>query len=161
MKKQIDVLVGLPGAGKTTFARELLKDRTDTLIISPDSLREMLWGKYTFIEDSEYDLRQAILAMMTTLFASGFSLIVDESTWILSERDRRRLVIQLRHFCPGATITAWVFPYNPEMLQRRQRDPRGYTEEHWTQIVNEMIQKFEPVTDEEGFHYVKHISETR
>lgn len=158
----IDVLIGLPGAGKTTLARKLARKSAvngvpQTAIISVDAIREMLWGKYLYIEDREMLLLETAMRMACHMFADGLNLIIDESTWVLTRRDRRRLVIRLKHWCPGCEITARVFPYDPQMLRRRQGDPRGYSEEHWMLVSHKMMEQYEPVTDEEGFHYVKYI----
>ena len=70
------VLVGLPGAGKSTFARRLAP-LMDAVVLESDALRRLLFGTPSHAESESKRLFRAIQAVTHRLLLSGHSVIVD------------------------------------------------------------------------------------
>jgi predicted kinase len=54
MKTNLYILIGLPGSGKTTWAKNKAKDDLRTVIISRDGFRSMIKGEGEYIFDNIY-----------------------------------------------------------------------------------------------------------
>lgn len=103
------IVCGLPGSGKTTFAR-VLESRIRAVRFSPDEWMDALsldlWdeerrGK---IEALQWKLGQALLAL-------GLNVIVEWGTWGRSERDALRLgaralgaAVELHYVCASEEV---------------------------------------------------------
>lgn len=78
---KITVLVGIPGSGKTTWAKEQVKKSNgQTKRINRDSLRDMIdsdWSK-----DKEKFIRDARNALIITALNGGFDVIVDDTNLV-------------------------------------------------------------------------------
>ncbi len=75
---KIIILRGLPGSGKTTFAREWIDEDPERRVrISQDGLRDMLNNKY---EPSMQDLlRKVEVTLIYPYLASGYDVIIDDT----------------------------------------------------------------------------------
>ena len=51
MSAKIILMRGLPGSGKSTRARELQKKIKDSVIVSRDDIRFMMFGRYTGVDE--------------------------------------------------------------------------------------------------------------
>jgi len=72
------LLSGLPGSGKTTFAREFLTKNTDYRRLNRDALRAMIDdGKWS--QSKEKYIRQAELNLAKLYIDAGFNIIVDDT----------------------------------------------------------------------------------
>ena len=83
------VLVGLPGAGKSTFARRLAP-LIDAVILESDALRRLLFGAPQHAENESKRLFRAIQAVTFRLLLDGRSVIVDATN--LRETHRKPYV---------------------------------------------------------------------
>lgn len=81
------VAVGLPGSGKSTFARKLAR-ATDAVVLESDHLRRALFDAPTHSGDESKMLFEALYGAASRLLRDGVSVIVDATN--LRERDRRR-----------------------------------------------------------------------
>lgn len=71
---------GLPGSGKTTLARELVKADPENLVrVNRDDLREMLHGGRLGTEWQEEQVTIAQHAQVAALLRSGVSVIADDT----------------------------------------------------------------------------------
>lgn len=78
--KTIEVLMlkGLMGSGKTTFAKQFLKENQNYKCVNRDALRHML-SNYTFNSENEKLVQQLWLASVESIISQGYNLIVDET----------------------------------------------------------------------------------
>ncbi|HEX2958324.1 MAG TPA: AAA family ATPase, partial [Chitinispirillaceae bacterium] len=88
----IDILIGLPGAGKTTYARNYTANNPGWMIISVDNIREMLYGKYHYDEKDQLLVQRITGRTVKEILRYGYDLIIDDSILILTKAARRELV---------------------------------------------------------------------
>ncbi len=80
------LLVGLPGVGKTTFARRL-RTLTGAAVLESDRLRSVLFGAPVFSQRESGMLFRAVLSAAAELLGERRPVIIDATN--LSEADRR------------------------------------------------------------------------
>lgn len=68
---------GLPASGKSTWAKEFVKENYRTVIISRDSIREMLHGGYKYVPHLENLITDVLYETATYLLLIEYSIILD------------------------------------------------------------------------------------
>lgn len=161
--KTVDVLIGLPGAGKTEYAKSFVISNPDWMIITLDAIREMLYGRYVY-KDSDQSMVQRIAGFIVGQIAkSGRNVILDDTVLILTKASRKELIMSLRamFYSEGIVIRAIVFNYDFDIcLNRRLRDPRGVSSYQWKQVITELMRQYEPVYESEDFDKISFIDST-
>jgi len=104
---------GLPGAGKTTLARQLAHDR-GAVRLTQD---EWLWalGTTPWDESTRERLDRELLRLAQEILRLGLSVIVDFGLWARVERDEMRSVA--RHL--GVAVELHYLDAPPDELWRR------------------------------------------
>lgn len=75
--QEVIILRGLPGSGKTTWAREYCKEHTEFRRVSKDDIRAMLGAEFsTENEDAVCNIRDRIIQV---LIGHLFSVVVDDT----------------------------------------------------------------------------------
>jgi predicted kinase len=146
----VKILIGLPGAGKSSWAAQYLNTNTpnETVIISLDSIREMLFGKYCFVDRLESLVRGIAYHVMRSALHAKLDIIIDDTNLILTKADREMLVYTLRaleHHTGVLTIEAICFPYTDECKYRRMHDNRGLGASRWEKLIDEMLERYQPI----------------
>ena len=126
------MLIGLPGAGKTTFFRERFAATHDH--VSKDALRH----------NRQPERRQ--LQLLTDSLAAGRSVVVDNTN--PSVAGRAPLITLARGF--GAEVVGYVFPTDVRDALRRNRAREGQARVPDVAIFATR-KRFEPPRYEEGF----------
>src|SRR5688500_3913912 len=80
------LMAGLPGSGKSTFARRLA-GATGATVLESDALRQLLFGGPTHEAAESHALFGAIFEAAGTLLRDGHSVIIDATN--LKRSDRR------------------------------------------------------------------------
>ncbi|MDY6785492.1 MAG: ATP-binding protein [Cyanobacteriota bacterium] len=94
------VLIGLPGSGKSTFARFLADSLPNSIIIATDTLRARLYGDER-IQGNWEDIEGEMLRDIETAFAAEKTIIYDATNY---ERSHR--LAWLRH--PETARIEWL-----------------------------------------------------
>jgi predicted kinase len=145
------ILVGIPGAGKSTWAKEKAKDG-NTIIISRDDLRYMIKGEYIFDMRYEPLIKEMSRSMIADAMRAGFDIIIDETN--ITKRQRTEIIEFVKDnedFDDFASIIAVVFEEKENNLENRMREPRGLSRDLWESVINKMKDNWEDITDDERF----------
>lgn len=98
------ILVGLPGSGKSTFAKEL-SDRYDANIVSSDCLREELFGNESIQGDPQKVFSIAKERIVKNL-NDGESVIFDATN--VAAKNRTSFTREIKSRCPSVRIVCYV-----------------------------------------------------
>lgn len=78
MEQKVIVLIGLPGSGKSTWAKELVKTKSKWKRINKDDLRGMLDGG-VWSKVNELFIKASRNALIELALDTGYSVIVDDT----------------------------------------------------------------------------------
>jgi predicted kinase len=124
-RPRLVVLIGLPGSGKSYFARQLAR-RYPAAVLDSDALRAVLFGAPQHTEREHARLFPAVQAVIRRLLARGVPVILDATN--LKEANRRPLYALAAEAGARLVIVRLRAPYAVmrERLARRSaaRDPR-------------------------------------
>lgn len=133
----LHLMVGLPGSGKTTRAKELER-ALPAVRLTPDEWHLRLFGQY--LNDPKHDTRHSTIEALLweiagRILTQGVHVISDFGIWSRAERDEfRRRAVQLRanaiiHYAPttveeiltrltarNASLPATAFRISEEMI---------------------------------------------
>lgn len=117
--------IGLPGSGKSTFARRLAP-MIDAVILESDALRRLLFAEPAYSRAENRRLFAALHAAARSLILAGRSVIIDATN--VSEADRRPLYDVAAE--TGARLIQLGFTAPEDVIEERLRrradapDPR-------------------------------------
>ena len=109
------LMLGLPGAGKTTAASEIAK-QTHAVHISSDDERRKLFKKSNFTQDEHTELYQHIEKNVEKLLSEGKSVIYDANLNRLEHRIEKYTLASKFNL---KTILIWV--QTPKELAKKRR----------------------------------------
>lgn len=75
-KNQLYMLIGIPGCGKTTFAKKYLT-KTNTIIISTDEIRKELTGTYSFSNKTNEKVFNTAKRRIKSALLNGLNVVFD------------------------------------------------------------------------------------
>jgi len=164
------IMCGIPGSGKSTYARKLAGE-TNSIIICRDSLREMIAGTYDLYQqrvfespDKKFSKRiENIVSEMATqclvvALHNNQTVIIDETN-ITTNRRCWWLTIAKNEMGNSIHSTIiWVKTPIEECIARRTKDPHG-CDANWPIIINNMNKVWQdPDIEKEGFDDVRIIT---
>ena len=157
---KIDILIGLPGSGKSTWSRKeverLSRNKRRAVIINKDSIRTMLAGKYMYDESIEpivSDAIRDILFIVINRNCSVGKIIIDETH--ITRKKREALLWNISRAAldlSGESIQVryvW-FTESDKCYHNRMKNSRGICGTKWLDVINNMKEAFERPTLKES-----------
>lgn len=149
------VLIGLPGSGKSTWARDFVKRNDNAVIVNRDSYRSMIkGGNYIFDKKFEGVIKTSCYDLANMFLVAGFDVIVDETNLT---RHKRHELINNTCFMDGKKheVVGVFFAVDiKDCLVRRMNDPRGYSVDKWNEVIENMSGSFDIPLREEFDNFI-------
>jgi predicted kinase len=137
--KTMYIMCGLPGSGKSTWARKCVEKDKNTIIISKDAIRTMINGKYVFDQDREVLVKEIVQSIISGL-KLNVNIIFDETN--ITSKKRQDLVF-LAHQYGYSPIIVYCKGNGNNLENRIMDDSRGYTKDQWEKVIENMAAAFE------------------
>jgi len=158
--KQLVVLVGPAGSGKTTFQKQY----PEWAVVSKDDIRRTIFHR-DFDLDYENTVERIFAATLVEAVDSPAEVVCVDNTNL--KRSERQTLIEVAHLSDRKP-TVYVMPTRPleEMYERKKQQLAQLAQDHRHIQVNgfpreryELIyQQYEEVKDDEGFSKVIHVA---
>lgn len=134
------MLAGLPGSGKSSFAKEVLA-RSPFVVMESDRLRKSLVAKPQYTADEHRRVFRACHLLMDEFLGLGYPVLFDATN--LGQRNRRPVYSMAeRH---GVPLAIAVVTAPPEVVQQRLRDREaGLDPETWSDAGWEIYSRMAP-----------------
>lgn len=153
MKPILFLTVGLPGAGKTTKAKEL-EAKYDAIRFTPDEWILDIYGQGLTIEQRDSlrtPVEDALWVLATSAIKIGRNVVVDYGLWAIEERTKFRESAE----AAGAKASI-VYCHEPfdvlwERVSNRPESQAG-TLRMSKQLLQRGWDSFQPLTEEEKLH---------
>lgn len=166
----IELLVGMIGSGKTTYARKRAKE--GALVVSHDDLTAMLHAEYRYEEGLRNCYRRMEEELVHIAAWDGRDVVVDRThltresreRWVKFSRRRRDDLFRSPAWDEAFKVVAVVFPLRTPFDHASARfnaDPRGRTLGEWIGVAQHHAAQAaaEPIGDDEGFDRIIRIEE--
>lgn len=142
------LLVGPPGAGKTTYAEKYISEHSNTVHLSSDKIRKELWGdEATQGDNSEVFYRMQTRAIDGLNF--GYDVIYDATN--MTRKDRAGIISACPKFARIAAHIIWA-PIET-CIERDAERKRTVGKE----VIDRMIKRFQAPYYDEGIDEINII----
>ncbi|MEC4983672.1 MAG: ATP-binding protein [Oscillatoria sp. PMC 1068.18] len=144
-------LIGIPGSGKSTFARKLTELLPNTVIVSTDKIRAQLYGA-AIIQGKWAEIEKEAIAQIAKNVASNDNIIYDATN--AKPSYRLEMVQNLADF--DLELIAWYLDTKIEICKRRNRQRFRQVPEVVIESMAESLKLFPPIPAE-GFSIVNRL----
>ncbi|MGI2329479.1 AAA family ATPase [Planococcus sp. YIM B11945] len=148
---RIKMLIGLPGSGKTTYAKQLMKTEPDWIHLSSDNIAYAEFGIGTSI-DHQYVFEE-LYKQTSTALETGKNVIYDATN--LASKKRRSFLNRIQKFEAEAEAVVFFTPY--DLLKNRNQE-RSARERVPDCIIERYIRAFHFPRKDEKFNCITVIS---
>jgi hydrogenase maturation factor len=147
------ITIGNIGELKSTWARERAYREFDTLIVSRDAIREMVFGQYGYKNAIEPIIKEMALTSAVVALKHENNVIIDETN--VTRRKRIELINDINillteNDCPKARFVYVHFGSSLDGLAKRQADPRNMTADKWAEVWKDLNSIYELPSYDEG-----------
>lgn len=153
--KKILILRGLPASGKSTFAKNLVKENPEQYKrINRDDLREMFDG-YHLTKDNEKFAKKVRDLLISEALEAGKNVIVDDTNLSQKNINRIQQLADMHKKKTGNTVTVEVKEFEVELEEAIERD-RKRKRPVGRKVITQMHRHFyaeEDPMDARGPHY--------
>jgi len=151
---KVIILCGLPGSGKSSVSKELIKKEDNAIIICRDDLRSMVcqnYADYKHIAIKESLIKSMAVSCMEAALERDYVVIIDETNITKKMRTywkNMATCIGERKGFEVSFMGIWVNTPIEMCKARRTADNKG-TNDNWAAIIENMSHGFqEPTADE-------------
>jgi predicted kinase len=147
------MLIGLPGSGKSTYAKEYIKTHSGTIVISSDDIRQELWGDANDQQNPSQVFDEMFIRTVAAM-KKGMNVIYDATN--LVAKIRKATLTRLRQAINQDFIAvADVIVCSLSECKRRQdgRDRKVPDE-----VIDRMVRQFQTPWYNEGWDTINVIS---
>lgn len=143
------ILVGLPGAGKSTYADKLTAVARVTKYVSSDKIREELYGD-ACIQGDPAKVFRIMQKRVTEYLKKDFDVVYDATN--VTRKNRRSIIEQVKHIVEPDGIECHIVwaPYN-ECVARDKLRKRSVGEE----VIRKFIYRWQSPYYDEGINKIK------
>ena len=145
---ELIVLCGLPGAGKSTYARQYVLDHPETKVLSSDGIRKELYGDES-IQGNPADVFDLMKKRAAEYLNEGIDVIYDATG--MMRMHRGEIVSFVPESIPKRCVIIWASL--KECIERDSHRKRTVSRE----IIEMLAKTFEPPCCEEGFKEISII----
>lgn len=146
--KELIVLCGLPGSGKSTYAQKKWGD--SHVIICADEFRKVYTGK-DFDLSAEHMIHLMVSTTVEVLLRRSTPVVIDMISLTIKSRFKW---INLAKRC-GAPVRCVLMDIAVCLCKARNTDRERKVPEH---VIHEMANRFVYPTDEEGFDSIETVT---
>lgn len=143
------ITIGLPGSGKSAWAKQFVSEHPDTIIVSRDNIREMIYGEYAYYRERESVVKGLQFAMIKdALYTHKRSVIVDGTH--ITRKHREEIIEAVKEFKESnVDVIKPEFRYvvcheTERNVAFRMEADKGASRERWEGVVDGMMKAFEP-----------------
>ena len=142
---KLEILIGLPGSGKSTYAKKEHKSNSNPVYLSSDKIREELYGNES-IQGNPTEVFTLMQSRAIEALKSGIDVFYDATN--LTRKDRSGILVATpRYVCKQATV---VFTPYEMCVERDVARERSVGKE----VIDRMIRRFQPPFYDEGFDLI-------
>jgi predicted kinase len=148
---KLTVLVGLPGAGKSTFAKQVVEDNPHAVWLSSDQIREKLYGDANCQNDPA-KVFSIMQEEAISMLDQGFNVIYDATS--INRKSRAAILAKVPKFVQKECVIVWA----PVDICIERDKARNRTV--GPAVIDKMLRRFEAPFYDEGFDNIYvHISD--
>lgn len=155
------MMIGLPGSGKSTWAKQYAAKHENTIIISQDAIRNMIKNNYVFDLKYEPFVKEVVDVSLKSAIERGYDIIIDETHIsklrrievinIIEEYYQQYQYYNMDYKNKLKIIYIWLTEKDNN-LKNRMKEDRGYTIDQWFNIIDKMKTFFQPPEPNERQH---------
>lgn len=140
------VLVGISGAGKTTYAKKYIAENGNTVHLSSDSIRKELYGDES-IQDNPAAVFELMQKRAIEALNEGKDVVYDATS--VTRKDRASIISKVPKFARVECHIIWA-PIEI-CIERDAARERIVGEE----VIDKMLKRFQAPYFDEGFDYIR------
>ena len=145
-KPQLIVMCGLPGAGKSTFAKQYVQEHPNTKIMSSDGIREELYGDES-IQGNPAEVFSLMQNRTVEHLEAGIDVVYDATG--MAQSNRGEILSRTSESVYKKCVIVWASVeecIKRDSLRRRHVGPG---------IIDMMVRRFEAPDYSEGFDEIQ------
>ena len=147
------MLIGIPAAGKDTWANKYVKENPNTIIHSSDNIREELYGNQS-IQGDPNKIFEMMRSRAINDLCAGKDIIYNATN--VSYRDRKSIIADVKKLNLKIELIAKVFATPIEECKRRNNLRDRQVPDY---VYDKMLKKWKTPCEWEGFDKIEVVKE--
>jgi predicted kinase len=144
--KTLILLCGIPGSGKSTWARAYAKEHPNTFVCDTDETRKKITGSYLIFPEHMEVIFDDLIAQANAIFAStaGDCTVIEDAAFLDNYR-REYFMKRLKGYDHSILFMVKMKDYSPCYLRNRNRPKEKWVPDS---VIDSMVQRYEDPTPE-------------